>query len=302
MDKKQFIVAADAGHYWGTPGKRCMKKYDPNETREWVLNDRVARAFQERAAAYEGFIVVRVDDPTGRTETTLQERVALANAIEADFYWSPHHNAGINGGKGGGVVAYCSKGSTRSPAWRDAIYEASIAAGGIKGDRTEPKARADWYVCRNTNMPAVLMEYGFMDSSTDVPIILDPEYSRQMGIAAADAVAAMAGLKRIPDEQAGLPCLRSPEQRYVGIVDAPEFARSTIGTLMACGALNGTGGEKGIDMTYDMLRILTIMMRYVKHIHELAPDAPEIHDELVDIPGGGEVVLPVEPPAAEVTE
>ncbi|MBQ2920285.1 MAG: N-acetylmuramoyl-L-alanine amidase [Oscillospiraceae bacterium] len=303
--EKLFIVAADAGHYMGTPGKRCMQKYDPNKTREWVLNDRVARAFQERAAAYEGFIVVRVDDPTGRTETTLQERVALANAIEADFYWSPHHNAGINGTDrqnrhDGGIVAYCSKGSTRSPEWRDAIYDASIAAGGIRGDRTEPKARADWYVCRNTNMPAVLMEYGFMDSADDVPIILDPDYSKRMGIAAADAVAKKAGLKLKPAEKAELPCLRSPEQRYVGIVDAPEFSRAAIGTLMACGALNGTGGEKGIDMTYDMLRILTIMMRYVKHIHELKPDAPEIHDDLVEIPGGDDIVRPVEPPAPNV--
>lgn len=303
--EKLFIVAADAGHYMGTPGKRCMKKYDPNETREWVLNDRVARAFQERAAAYEGFIVVRVDDPTGRTETTLQERVALANAIEADFYWSPHHNAGINGTDrqnrhDGGIVAYCSKGSTRSPEWRDAIYDASIAAGGIRGDRTEPKAKANWYVCVHTNMPAVLMEYGFMDSSDDVPIILDPDYSKRMGIAAADAVAKKAGLKLKPAEKAELPCLRSPEQRYVGIVDAPEFSRAAIGTLMASGALNGTGGEKGIDMTYDMLRILTIMMRYVKHIHELKPDAPEIHDDLVEIPGGDDIVRPVEPPAPNV--
>ena len=294
--EKLFIVAADAGHYWGTPGKRCLKKLDPNETREWVLNDLVARAFQERAAEYEGFIVVRVDDPTGRTETTLQQRVSLANAIDADLYWSPHHNAGINGGKGGGIVAYCSKGSTKSPAWRDAIYDASIAAGGIRGNRTEPKARADWYVCVHTTMPAVLMEYGFMDSADDVPIILDPDYSRRMGIAAADAVAAKAGLKLKPAREMDLPWAEAPEYRYKGIEDAPDFARPTIAALMACGALNGVGGVKGIDMSWDMLRLLTIMVRYVGYIHGLEPDAPEIHDELVSIPGDGEIIRPVEPP------
>ncbi len=301
---KDFIVAADAGHYWGTPGKRCMKKLDPNETREWVLNDRVARAFQERAAQYEGFITVRVDDPTGRTETTLQQRVALANAINADLYWSPHHNAGINGTDrqhrhDGGIVAYCSKGSTKSPAWRDAIYDASIAAGGIKGDRTEPKARANWYVCVHTTMPAVLMEYGFMDSPDDVPIILDPEYSRRMGIAAADAVAAKAGLKLKSADHEELPWMGPADYRYKGIEDAPDFARPTIAALMACGALNGTGGDKGIDMSYDMLRVLTIMTRYVGCIHQMEPDAPEIHDDLVQI-GDGEIVRPVEPPVAEM--
>ena len=301
---KQFICAVDAGHYLGTPGKRCMARLDPNETREWVLNDRVARAFQERAADYEGFITVRVDDPTGRTETTLQQRVALANAIDADFYFSPHHNAGINGtdraGRhDGGIVAYCSKGSTRSPAWRDALYEASIAEGGIKGDRTEPKAKANWYVCVHTDMPAVLMEYGFMDSADDVPIILDPEYSKRMGIAAADAVARKAGLVLKPQEPQAEP-VEPPaaDVRYFGIEDAPEFARHTIGALMASGALQGTG--KGIDMSYDMLRILVILVRHMEYLHGLGPDTPEIHDELVQIPGDGEIALPVEPPAGEL--
>lgn len=279
---KQFVVAVDAGHYLGTPGKRCMKSLDPNETREWVLNDRVARAFQERAVAYEGFIVVRVDDPTGRTETTLPQRVALANAINADLYWSPHHNAGINGTDranrhDGGIVAYCSKGSTRSPAWRDAIYDASIAAGGIKGDRTEPKAKANWYVCVHTEMPAVLMEYGFMDSVDDVPIILNPEYSRKMGIAAADAIAAKAGLALK---------LVAPEPDTAGditfqtLADIPEGFRRTAARLVACGVVNGWGDERGLDLTIRDLRHMAWMMRYVDTVlvDRAEVPAPEIEE------------------------
>jgi hypothetical protein len=37
-----FKIAYCAGHYLGTPGKRVPKALDPNETREWTLNDRVA--------------------------------------------------------------------------------------------------------------------------------------------------------------------------------------------------------------------------------------------------------------------
>ena len=105
MSKPTFILALDAGHYLATPGKRCLKSLDPKETREWILNDRVTRYQQERARMYEGLIAVRVDDLTGRTETTLAERVALANAIDADLYLSNHHNAGMNGKSGGGCVA-----------------------------------------------------------------------------------------------------------------------------------------------------------------------------------------------------
>ena len=269
MAKKNFVVAVCSGHGLGTPGKRCMKALDPNETREWVLNDRVARAFQERAAEYEGFVTVRMDDPTGRTDTPLQQRVELANAIEADLYWSAHHNAGINGKDSsqhdGGIVAYCSRGSTRSPEWRDAIYDASIAAGGIKGNRTEPKARADWYVCKNTNMPAVLMEYGFMDSPDDVPIILDPEYSRRMGIAAADAVAAKAGLQRKPKETTQPIEVPDEELTFATLEEIPEGFRRTAAQLVACGVVSGWGDKRGLDLTIRDLRQLTWMTRYVDY-------------------------------------
>ena len=272
MSKPTFILALDAGHYLATPGKRCLKSLDPKETREWILNDRVTRYQQERARMYEGLIAVRVDDPTGRTETTLAERVALANAIDADLYLSNHHNAGMNGKSGGGCVAYCSKGSTKSPAWRDALYDAVIAAGGLRGDRREPKARADWYVCRNTNMPAVLMEYGFMDSPDDVPVILTEEHAKLCGYATVDAIAEKAGLKKLPSPAvAPVGALR-----YKGIADAPEYARHTIAELMACGALNGTGGEKGIDLDLDALRVLTIVTRYAKYLHGLEPEQPEL--------------------------
>ena len=35
-------IAIDAGHGLYTSGKRCLKKLDPNETREWTLNSRIA--------------------------------------------------------------------------------------------------------------------------------------------------------------------------------------------------------------------------------------------------------------------
>lgn len=48
-------------------------------------------------------------------------------------------------------------------------------------------------------------------------------------------------------------------------------------------------------------RLLVIMVRYVNHIHALEPEQPEIHDDLEQI-GGGEIILPVEPPATELTD
>ena len=100
-----FKIAYCAGHYLGTAGKRVPKALDKNQTREWTLNDRVARYFAEAAALYEGVQLLRTDDPTGQKYRSIAERTKLANDWGAQLYLDIHHNAGISLGKGGGVVA-----------------------------------------------------------------------------------------------------------------------------------------------------------------------------------------------------
>ena len=41
-----MLIYIDAGHGRHTAGKRCLKRIDPEETREWVLNSRVADKLQ----------------------------------------------------------------------------------------------------------------------------------------------------------------------------------------------------------------------------------------------------------------
>jgi N-acetylmuramoyl-L-alanine amidase len=190
-----FKIAIDAGHYLKTAGKRVHKKLDANETREWVLNDRVARYFAEAAARYENVELLRVDDPTGAKDVSLAKRCKAANSWGADVYASFHHDAGINLGTGGGMTVYSYKEGTKGAEYRDEIYKACIAAGGLRGNRYDPTLAKGFYVLRNTNMPAVLMEYGFMDSRTDVPVILTAAYAKLVGYATMEGIAEAAGLR-----------------------------------------------------------------------------------------------------------
>ena len=103
---KTFKLALNAGHGMHTEGKRCMKSLDPSETREWWLNQRVANYVQEAAKQYEGFGVLRTDDVTGAEDVRLSTRCAAANSYGANLYLSLHHNAGINGGRGGGELLF----------------------------------------------------------------------------------------------------------------------------------------------------------------------------------------------------
>lgn len=174
-------LALGAGHGIHTEGKRCLKSIDPNETREWWLNDRICDYVEQYLAEYEGYSLLRLDDSDdGEENVPLAERVKKANSWGADFYLSVHHNAGINGGTGGGIIAFTYPGaSAASRAWRDELYDALIRHTGLKGNRSTPKAEGNYYVLKQTTMPAVLLELGFMDSKTDVPVILTDEYAQQ---------------------------------------------------------------------------------------------------------------------------
>lgn len=177
MSKK---IVLDAGHGINTPGKRCMKSIDANETREWYLNQRIVSRVQEKLKSYD-VEVLRVDDPDGYTDVTLTARCSMANSFGADLYCSFHHNAGINGGSGGGLSIITYDDSATAKTIRDTLYDSLINAGGIKGNRSNPKyADSSLYVLNGTKMYAVLVEHGFMDSTVDTPIILTEGFAEKM--------------------------------------------------------------------------------------------------------------------------
>lgn len=191
-----FKIAYGAGHYLDEPGRRIPESLDANQTREWQLNDQVARLFAEAAAEYADVELLRVDDPSGQRWITLEARCQAANNWGADLCLAIHHNAGIQLGMGGGIEAYSCPGSSDGAKYRDAIYDACIAAGGLKGNRAEPKKAYGYYVLRQTVAPAVLMEYGFMDSKTDAPVILTQAYARLVAFGTMAGIAKVAGLQK----------------------------------------------------------------------------------------------------------
>ena len=225
-----FKIALSAGHGKNTLGKRCLKSLDPNETREWVLNDRIADRIEALLKDYDGYHLTRVDDTTGVNDVPLSTRVNLANQVKADFYLSIHHNAGVNGGAGGGVMAFVYNGNVSDATleWQRALYDMIVDATGLKGNRSEPLARSNLYECRKTNMPAVLLELGFMDSSTDVPIILSEEFANKCAVAIVKVLVARGGLTKkannaIYKVQVGAYSNRSNAERMKEMLEADGY-------------------------------------------------------------------------------
>ena len=159
-------------------GRRCLKKLDSAEHREWWLNDRIADLVETELLRDYDCKVVRADDTTGAKDISLANRVKTANNANAHMYISIHHNAGINGGNGGGTVVFSYKNdSDKARAVR--LYNYLIAQTNLVGNRADKTSVGDFYVINKTKMPALLIENGFMDSSVDVPIIISQAHAEK---------------------------------------------------------------------------------------------------------------------------
>lgn len=227
-----FKIALDAGHGKYTPGKRCLKSFDRNETREWFLNDRICDRIEKLLKAYNGYEILRVDDTMGESDIPLANRTASANRWGADFYLSVHHNAGVGGGTGGGpvTIVYTSASET-SLRYQEIVHECFIARVGKFGNRADSTPMQNLHVLRETNMPAVLIECGFMDSSVDVPKILSEDFADKAARGLVDALVKIGGLTKKDTKENAM------EPKFEDIKG--HYAEQQIKDLFRVGIVNG---------------------------------------------------------------
>jgi N-acetylmuramoyl-L-alanine amidase len=245
------IIVLDAGHGMGTLGKRCLKSIDPAQTREWFLNDRIADLVEETLKRDYDCTVLRVDDTTGAKDISLSARVKAANNAKADFYLSIHHNAGINGGAGGGtVVFYYNDAEMRAKAQR--LYNAVTARTGLVGNRSSKVAVGDLYVIRYTTMPALLLENGFMDSTHDTPIILTAAHAKKTAQGIVDYLVKELGLSKNESVQ------------DIPVPDKPQENRPYI-TVNKGDTLSGIGKKLGVAWK-DIADLNGLTSPYTLHI------------------------------------
>lgn len=184
-------IAYCAGHGYNTPGKRT-----PDGVREWSFNNKVAKAFANELALYDGVVTKRFDDPTGQSDVPLAERTNGANNWGAHYYISFHHNANTSKwGDWTGVetFVYIGNKNTKSGKLAQAIHPAVVKAYGLK-DRGIKEA--NYHILRETKMPAILIEGGFMDSVIDIKKLRDDKVLEKAGREIARALAKFLGLKK----------------------------------------------------------------------------------------------------------
>ncbi|MBX0358911.1 N-acetylmuramoyl-L-alanine amidase [Halobacillus sp. Nhm2S1] len=182
------LIALDDGHGMQTPGKRTP--YIPElgrSIRENEFNRKVV-AFLSDILLEHGFRVLLVA-PTD-VDTPLNYRTDSANNYKADIYVSIHYNAmsfDFDYSTASGISVHVYLDNLK--------YESGKLARAV-GKYLQRGTRQNWrgykednfHVLRETNMPAILTENGFMDNREEALMMLNEDFQKEVAIEHAQGI------------------------------------------------------------------------------------------------------------------
>lgn len=209
----KYKVSIDAGHGITTPGKRTPKllknlvvdgktlKKKGNIIHEFEFNILVAKSLK-KALERHGIDVKIVNDVTGKTDTPLSTRASRANAFDSDLHISCHYNAigscASFQSRCNGVLVLKTRGcQSKSNKLANCVHNA------IKGNYSHTYGvgvDTQWSgftlaILRQTKMPAILIEYGFMDFEKEAMKMLDPSWYNKLAEDTCKGVCNYLGIK-----------------------------------------------------------------------------------------------------------
>jgi len=169
-------IAIDDGHGNNTAGKRTPTLPDGSIIKENEFNQAVARLLVKELdrCGFETLLVAPEAE-----DVALATRVKRANDAKADIYISIHYNAsnGQFDSKKGGVETYCHPHSTKGRKLAEAVHK-HLIKGTPQADRGT--RTANFFVLRETSMPAILVEAGFMDMLGEAKLMKNPDFQGEV--------------------------------------------------------------------------------------------------------------------------
>ncbi len=178
------VILVDAGHNYD--GKDTGARYEAYNAVEEVITWEIAEKLRINLEDMGYKVVMTREDVTdsiGNTSAvdSLQARVDMAHSNLVDLYISIHCNMG----GGTGTETYCFSESGYSARLAELVQKKICKETGLF-DRGVKTSR--FFVIKNTLMPTVLIETGFMDTKKDA-LMLTTEYGQEcFARAIADAV------------------------------------------------------------------------------------------------------------------
>lgn len=185
--------AIDAGHGLYTSGKRA-----PDDSmREFHFNSAVSNELTRILKNEYRQNVINPYDVTGETDTPLWQRVRRANDARADVYISIHANAyGSTWNDANGIETFVYEGGSQT---KSLALAANVQTHLIRetGLRNRGVKKANFQVLRDTNMPAILVEGGFMTNRQELARLKDARFRKTVARAISLGIAATYNLKAV---------------------------------------------------------------------------------------------------------
>ncbi len=179
IDKKpgKYAIAIDAGHGGSDPG--ALSPF--SDTTEKALNLDIARRVRD-ILEDKGQKVIMTRD--GDYFISLSERADLANALLPMFFVSIHNNS-IESPDIKGVMTFHYSGSIEGKKLATYIQSGiALSTGAVnKGVRT-----ANFYVLRETVVPAALVECGFLTNQEEEASLRDLDYRNRIALGIANGI------------------------------------------------------------------------------------------------------------------
>ena len=175
------VVVLDAGH----GGKDDGTSWGDTKEKDVVLElaEQLKSELEQRGVTV---IMTRSDD----TYLSLEERTRIANMENADLFLSIHIDWYEDDSSIHGLTCHYMQGSQDGKKYASALTE-SVQEAGIVSVRKE--TASDFYVLRNTQMPALLIETGYFSNSQDRNNLTNAEFQKELTRCIADGVSELLG-------------------------------------------------------------------------------------------------------------
>ncbi|MGG4131547.1 N-acetylmuramoyl-L-alanine amidase family protein [Paenibacillus illinoisensis] len=180
-DDGKKIVIIDPGHGGRQSGAVSISgKYEKD------FNLAVGLKVQALLQKHEDIqtMITRQDD----TELSLQQRVEMAELNQADVFISIHGNKFTTADPNGIETLYSRM---ESKTLADVLHTHIMPVAGLKDRGVK---MVSLHVTRETSMPAVLLELGFMSNPTDEALMLTEDYQNRCAEAIVDGIIEFLGL------------------------------------------------------------------------------------------------------------
>lgn len=173
------LIVVDPGHNFGGDDG-AYATHNGTTYSERDLNMQVALKLKTKLEAY-GYQVVLTREESDRetlsVSQSLAKRVNLANNLNADLFVSLHHNSASSSSANGVETYYSDRSqdssfggsydSNKVSVSRSMATKINNAIVNKTGQYNRGAKEASLYVCRNTNMPSVLVELGFISNQSE---------------------------------------------------------------------------------------------------------------------------------------